>query len=395
MKIAIITPHIFNPSGIGSMCNNLASELIKKGNEVNIFSFDMLPQYRLNKVDRNAKIHIVKNRVMPSLNKERKRYNTKKVNWALDKYYHLLTLLEIFSIMASKLSSADLVHIHGYTDLTKIGFFVGKTLRKPIILNFHGTDVWYYKKSFFNLYRKIVRNVDKVICVSQCLADKLLKDTGVTAEVIPNMVSDFFILQRGKRSNLLKEKFNADKILLNVKGLIPISGHNLLIRSLQYVIKKYANLKLVLTGEGPLLKELKQLAIKLNLEKNVIFTGFKSHEVLVDFYTSADVYVLSSTLEARPNVVLESLLCETPVITTNNAGGIELASQHHEDITIIEEDTPVALAHAIIKMLEDGRGVKETTIVKISNELNTQVVTQRVCNTYRNVIDMKAKKYGT
>ncbi|MCK5594819.1 glycosyltransferase family 4 protein [bacterium] len=365
MKIAIITPHIFNPSGIGSMCNDLTSELIKRGYEVSIFTFDMLPQYRLNKINKSAKIYIIK-----------------QTNWMQDKWYRLLALLNIFKSMMLKLHRADIIHINGYTDLTIAGFIVGKIFRKPIILHFHGTDVWYYEKSFFNFYKRIVRNVDKVICVSDCLRDKLLRDTGVKSDVMPYIVSDFFISQRGKRSNFLKEKFNTDKILLNVKGLIPIYGHELLIRSLPDVLKKYHSLKLVLTGEGPLFKELQELVATLRLEKNVVFAGFKSHESLVDFYASSDIFILASQLDARPNVILESLSCGTPVITTNNPGGVELASQYSENVTVIREDTPEALTNAIIKLLDEDRRVSKSTIEGIAGQLNKEIITQRFRNIY-------------
>ena len=392
MKIVIITPHIFNPSGIGSMCNNLTSELIRNGNEVSIFTFDMLPQYRLNKINKNAKICAIKNMYAGTLNLCRQKHNVQLTNWMQDKWYRLLTLLNVFKSMILKLHKADIIHIHGYTDLTIAGFIIGKILRKPIILHFHGTDVWYYKKSFFNLYKRIVHNVDKVICISTCLADKLLNDTGVKSKVISYIVSDFFMLQKGKRSNFLKEKYNADKILLNVKGLIPIYGHELLIRSLPDVIKKYPKLKLVLTGDGPLLKELKQLVIILNLEDNVVFTEFRSQEALVDFYVSSDIYVLSSKLESRANVVLESLLCGTPVITTNNPAGIELANQYPGDVAIIDKDTPQALGNAVIKMLDEDRRVKKSTVMEISEQLNKEVIAQRFMNIYNGISKQYSKR---
>ena len=391
MKIAIITPHFFNPSGIGMMCNNLSSELVKKGNMVEVFTFVMLKQYRLNKINKNVKLHAIRNMYAESLNLSRKSYKTKAINSILNKYYRLLTLINIFKVMIASLHKSDIIHIHGYTDLTIVGFIVGKIFKKPVILHFRGTDVWYYKKTFFNSFRKIAKNVDKVICVSQCLADKLLKDTGIKSEVVPHMVSDYFIERKGKRSNFLKEKFNVDKILLNVKGLIPIYGHELLIKSLPKVIKKYSGLKLVLTGEGPLFETLERLVATLHLENNVVFAGFKSHEKLVDFYASSDIYILSSILESRGNVVLESLLCGTPVITTNNPAGIELASQYPDDVTLLNEDTPFTLANAIIKLLDEDRRVKKNTIAKISNELNTQVVTQRFLNIYKDIV-LKARK---
>ena len=392
MKIAIVTPHFFNPSGIGMMCNNLSSKLVKKGNMVEVFTFVIPEQYSSNRVNSNVKIHAIRNMYAKSLNLSHRKHKIWIVNYVFNKYYRLLTLVNIFRVMIARLHKLDIIHIHGYTDLTIVGFVAGKIFKKPIILQFHGTDVWYYKKSFFNLYERIVRNVDKVICISTCLADKLLNDTGVKSKVISYMVSDFFILQGGKCSNFLKKKFNADKILLNVKGLIPIYGHELLIRSLPEVIKKYPKLKLILTGEGPLFEALGQLVERLHLKSNVVFTGVVAHNALVDFYASSDIFILSSTLESRANVVLESLVCGTLVITTNNPAGIELANQYPEDVTLLEEDTPVALADAIIKILDESRMVKKSTIGDIAEQLNKEVITQRFLDIYNGISKQYRKR---
>lgn len=395
MKIAIITPHFFSASGIGNMCNNLSSTLVKRGESIEVFTFIIPKRYKLNKVNSRVKVYAIKNMYAETLNLSHRKYKIRIVNYVFNKYYRLLTLINIFRVMIARLHKLDIIHIHGYTDLTIVGFVVGKIFKKPIILHFRGTDVWYYKKTFFNIFKKITENVDKVICVSQCLADKLLKDIGISAEVIPNMVSCYFIERKGKRSNFLKEKFNADKILLNVKGLIPIYGHELLIKSLPEVIKKYPKLKLVLTGEGPLFEALERLVVTLHLENNVVFTGVIAHERLVDFYASSDIYILSSILESRGNVAFESLLCGTPVITTNNPAGIEGANQYPGDVTLIEEDTPQVLADTILRILDEGKRVKIGTIAKISNELNTQVVTQRFLDIYKDVIlKGRRKKYA-
>ena len=117
-----------------------------------------------------------------------------------------------------------------------------------------------------------------------------------------------------------------------------------------------------------------------------------AHNALVDFYASSDIFILSSTLESRANVVLESLVCGTPVITTNNPAGIELANQYPGDVTLIEKDTPGVLANAIIKMLEEGRRVKESTVMEISKQLNKEVIAQRFMNLYNGVSKQYRKK---
>jgi 1,2-diacylglycerol 3-alpha-glucosyltransferase len=153
------------------------------------------------------------------------------------------------------------------------------------------------------------------------------------------------------------------------------------------VLKKYPKLKLVLTGEGPLFETLERLVATLHLENNVVFTGVVAHNALVDFYTSSDIFILSSTLESRANVVLESLVCGTPVITANNPAGIELASQYPDDVTLLDEDTSFALASAIIKLLDEGRGVKEDTIESITEQLNKEIITQRFLDIYIDIVN--------
>ena len=111
MKIAIITPHFFNPSGIGMMCNNLSSELVKKGNMVEVFTFVIPEQYSSNRVNSNVKIHAIRNMYAKSLNLSHRKHKIWIVNYVLNNYYRLVTLVNIFKIMLMKLPKVDIIHI--------------------------------------------------------------------------------------------------------------------------------------------------------------------------------------------------------------------------------------------------------------------------------------------
>jgi glycosyltransferase involved in cell wall biosynthesis len=86
------------------------------------------------------------------------------------------------------------------------------------------------------------------------------------------------------------------------------------------LIKAYSKLKnrkkykLVLIGEGDTLQDCKELVKSLNLENDVIFTGWQSNPY--NWIKNACLFVLSSDTEGLPLVLLESLCCGTNIVST-------------------------------------------------------------------------------
>jgi glycosyltransferase involved in cell wall biosynthesis len=72
----------------------------------------------------------------------------------------------------------------------------------------------------------------------------------------------------------------------------------------------------MLVGEGPLYDDLQASAEKYNLADRVTLTGRIDNEALPNLYATSAVFVLPSDMEGLPRTVLESLACETPVVTT-------------------------------------------------------------------------------
>ena len=97
---------------------------------------------------------------------------------------------------------------------------------------------------------------------------------------------------------------------------------DLAIDAISYLVKKYPQLKLVVTStqpNHPNKNKLLKLAHDLDCEKNVEFLGLVSYDDLVSFYSLALVYLscsydemLGTTSSNLP--VKEALACETPAI---------------------------------------------------------------------------------
>jgi glycosyltransferase involved in cell wall biosynthesis len=73
-------------------------------------------------------------------------------------------------------------------------------------------------------------------------------------------------------------------------------------------------------------------------------------ERLVEFYGAADVLVLASSHEGWPNVLLESMACGTPVVSTPIPAAGEMI-RSPEAGCIVPERTPTAIASGIGELL--------------------------------------------
>lgn len=86
-----------------------------------------------------------------------------------------------------------------------------------------------------------------------------------------------------------------------------------------FFIIKHLPVKLVLVGSGALHKELEQKVHDLDLTEKVVFIGFDANPY--KYVRQSDCFVLSSFVEGFPNVLLEALACEKPIISTDCKSG--------------------------------------------------------------------------
>jgi len=79
------------------------------------------------------------------------------------------------------------------------------------------------------------------------------------------------------------------------------------------------NSKLTILGEGPLRPDLEMIVEELNMKKNVSLPGFTLNTS--SWFRSADLFVLSSSWEGLPTVIIEALEWGVPVVSTNCRSG--------------------------------------------------------------------------
>jgi len=114
----------------------------------------------------------------------------------------------------------------------------------------------------------------------------------------------------------------------------------------------------------------------------VTLLGEVNNQTVASYCSAADLFVLPSLLEACPTVALEALACGTPVVSSDNPGGVELSALFGKDITIVPRKDVEQLASAIIQRLQHRTRVAETTSARIENEFRPDGVWRQFRSIY-------------
>ncbi len=132
--------------------------------------------------------------------------------------------------------------------------------------------------------------------------------------------------------------------------LSPEKGFIQLIETLRVVRARGLDIRLVIGGEGSLRSELEETIKRLNLQDYAILMGHvKDPRVMLQ---AADIFVLNSLNEGLPNVVLEAMALETPVISTR-LPGVERVIENGNHGILVDVADQLQLADAICRLCGD------------------------------------------
>lgn len=156
---------------------------------------------------------------------------------------------------------------------------------------------------------------DNVICCSKSIADLMKKDYPKHKF---NYIQNGVDIDKFKKINSSEKEKLREKYLIDKNKLVYISTGSMIHRkrineTIEGFIK--ANMKdslLLLLGDGPLLKEIKN---EYENNNNIIFVG-KTDKV-IEYLQLSDVFISSSESEGLPNSVLEAIACGLPIILSN------------------------------------------------------------------------------
>jgi glycosyltransferase involved in cell wall biosynthesis len=200
----------------------------------------------------------------------------------------------------------------------KTRFIVREAVTPTFILDEHPI-----LKPFLKIaYRKLYSSAARVISPSQIIIDEFKSDFAMKCDnhvLLRNPVNlDLIRAQESTGLPITPERSRTVHFVASGR-LHHQKGFDRLIEALPR-LKSNHDWKLTILGEGPERENLEALILKHNLKDKVSLPGHSNTPW--PEYAQADCFVMPSRSEGLPNVVLESLACGTPVIATQESGGI-------------------------------------------------------------------------
>jgi phenylacetate-CoA ligase len=281
---------------------------------------------------------------------------------------------------------ADLLHIHSSTWMNQVAARLAVRRRRPYVLTHYGTEIWHHDGRDAR-FRRFNREAAHVTFYSAALLERAreLEVPLPRASVVYPPVADEFrdpdpeAREAARREHLPR----GGALLLNVKRLHPLADHATLLEAMARVRGRRDDVRLLIAGDGPLESDLRARARALSLEEAVRFLGPVPNARVAGLAGAADLFVLSSALEATPTVALEALACGTPVVSTDNPGGLELRGIFGEDVAVVPRGDPAALAESILAFLEAPRRARPATARIVADRFRLQGVVARYLELYR------------
>jgi len=257
-----------------------------------------------------------------------------------------LFILSFFGGVFKQRHGVQVIHCHWTVSGLIASWVFGKKI--PIVLSVRGSDVKLFNNSLtkrFNRY--IISRMDRVVAVSDDLADSLYK-IGIEKqkiEIIPNGVSARFKPGNRVLCRQMKDLPEEAFIVLFVGLFVPVKGLDVLIDALSKW-RTETDWKCVLVGDGPEEKDIADRILRHELNRQFVFAGRQPVECIPAWMQAADVLVLPSRSEGRPNVAIEAQACGIPVVATRVGGTAEIVMDGKTGVLVDPENSD-ALENAL------------------------------------------------
>jgi glycosyltransferase involved in cell wall biosynthesis len=298
----------------------------------------------------------------------------------------------VWRAVVPALGRADVVHVHSNGLLSELGLLLAVRARKPAVLTLYGTEIWHYRPKRFgpDLFTRAYHAASAVTFYSDRLMTRA-HELGLgrrDLHVVYPAVSQEFTWHDEEAQIQARAALTIPNrhLLLNVKRLHPLAGQRFLIEAMNEVIRPFPDTRLVICGTGPIRDELQAVARSAGVERHVVFAGLVENALIARYCAAADLFVLPSVLEALPTVAVEALATGTPVLSSDNPGGLELNDIFGPDVSIVPREQPMPLAQAIIPFLRHKRRALPATRTAVDNAFRPEAVAAQYRDIYRRVV---------
>ncbi len=374
MKILTVCCYFYPALAYGgpvTLIYNLAKTLVKKGNQVTVFTTDVLNEKKRT-AKRREEIEGINIFRFPTIS-----------NW-LSWNFRGFVAPPMLLTPAKEIKKFDVVHIfEHYNFPTVIACLWAQKSNVPYIYSPLGSLLPVKErgrqiiKKIFDLFflRMILNHASFITALSIKEKDHLL-----SLGVNPGKI---MVLPQGIEtkpfSSLPQKTEKREVVLLFIGRIYKVKGLDLLVKSLAKLPPETkSRLKTFIIGPtvGDFKGELVQMIKKYHLDKQIVFTGPKFGQEKLNYLAESDIYVQPSYSEGLPVSVLEAMAAGLPVLITE---GCHLPEVETSQAGLIVKPHVLTLRRGIQKLFRDkllreemGKNGKKLVAEKFSLEKSIQ-----------------------
>ena len=277
----------------------------------------------------------------------------------------------------------DLIHAHAPLPCGHAAMLLATELGLPYVVSVHGLDAFSAKQVSGragewcrHISQRVYRSSRRVICISEHVREQVLEGTG------PNCRTS--VVYNGVDPELFSpgENNSPAPSVLSVGNLIPIKGHDVLLRAIASIASEFPALTVELIGDGSERGNLGVRARQLGIHDRVHFLGRRTRQEVAAAMRRCTLFALPSRYEGLGCVYLEAMSVGKPVIGCRGQGIAEII-QHGSNGFLVGPDNDRELALAIAMLLRDEGQRRKLGISARDTILDRLTLAQQVQNLAR------------
>src|SRR5262249_17406269 len=229
-----------------------------------------------------------------------------------------------------------------------------KTVNLRLVTTVHGW-VQHTEKTplYFAVDRYALRRYEQVIAVSKDLFDECAR-LGVPGErltFVPNAIDTDEFKRTAPAARTFGRDLPRGRLLVGAVGrLSEEKGFRFLIEAVERAVDAGCDLALWIAGQGADEERLRSRMAASRHSDRMQLLGFRDDAR--SLFAAFDVFALSSLREGLPNVVLEAMAMEVPVLATRS-GGLGDFGRDGEDMLLFPRGRAAALAEGLVRLARD------------------------------------------
>ena len=185
--------------------------------------------------------------------------------------------------------------------------------------------------------------------------------------IIPNVSSEFSQVQKQYK----------DKKIIMIGSLIHIKNYTFVINNISKIFEKFPKWKLIIIGDGPLKKNLKDLIKKKNLYRNIFLIGNKKN--IFKYLKKASIFLLSSISEGMNLSLIEAIKFGLPIISSDCSLSHKTLIAPNRNGYLFAQNSDKSFLKYLITLIKDEKKREQfgKASLKISKKFKNEVILKK------------------